>query len=84
MLRRRLLFFGVESLEEITDEAFAAAKQRLNPQPATEQTVTLSLKVKIRVAAGSAVSDFIEELDYSVASNTVGITVLDTEIADSN
>lgn len=78
------MFFGVESLEEITDEAFAAAKQRLNPQPATEQTVTLSLKVKIRVAAGSAVSDFIEELDYSVASNTVGITVLDTEIADSN
>lgn len=78
------MFFGVESLEEITDDAFAAAKQRLNPQPATEHTVTLTLKVKVRVAAGSAVSDFIEELDYSVTSNTSGITVLDTEIADSN
>lgn len=75
-------FFGVSSVEEITDEALAYARNRLNPQPADTQTVTLTLKVKIRVAPGTSVSEFIENLDYSVISNTVGITVQNTEIVD--
>ena len=77
-------FFGVEDVEDITDEALAFAKQRLNPQPATEQTLTLSIQVKISVAPGANVSEFIENLDYSVTSNTHGITVRDTEIVDSD
>lgn len=76
-------FFGVSNVKEITDEALAYAKNRLNPQPATEQTVTLSVKVKICVAPGASVSEFIENLDYSVVSQTAGITVQDTEIVDS-
>lgn len=76
-------FFGVDTFEEITTEALAFAKQQLAPKPAEEQTVTLSVKVKIRKAPGCEVQEFIENLDYSVVSNTTGIVVLDTEIAEA-
>lgn len=77
-------FFGVDDLEEITDEAIAEANHRLSPQPAIEQIVTLEIKVKVRVAPGASVGEFIENLNYSVTSNTVGITVNDTEIVDAD
>ena len=40
-------------------------------------------KVKIRVAAGANVNAFVENLDYSITSQTVGITIQNTEIVDS-
>ncbi|HEJ2342749.1 TPA: hypothetical protein ACWLUJ_005719 [Pseudomonas aeruginosa] len=76
-------FFGVASLQEITDESLAYAKGRVNPQPAVEQVLTLSIKVRLRVAPGASVSEFIDNLDYSVTSNTAGIAVQETEIVDA-
>lgn len=73
-------YFGVSDLESITDEALAYAKNRLNPQPATEQTLELSIKVRVRIAPGGDLSEFVNALDYSVVSNTVGITVQGTEL----
>jgi hypothetical protein len=76
-------YFGVGNIEEITPEALAFAKNRANPQPATEETITLSIKLQLRMAPGAQVSDFIENLDYSMASKTVGVTITNTEIVDS-
>lgn len=77
-------YFGVSGLEDISDETLAYAKDRLNPQPVTEQTLELTIKVKIRIANGAEVSDFVENLDYSVISHTAGITVQDTELVEAN
>jgi len=77
-------FFGVSSVKEITDEAMAYAKNRLDPRPATEQTVKLSVKVTVRVVHGASVSEFVNNLDCSVISNTTGITVQSTEIVASD
>jgi hypothetical protein len=77
-------YFGVDDLQEITPEALSFARQRANPQPAEEQVVMLSVKLSLRVTSGASVSDFIENLDYSVISNTAGVTVRDTEIVGSD
>lgn len=76
-------FFGVTSADEITEEALEYAKNRLNPQPATEHTVTLSIKLKVRVAPGADITELVDDLDYSVISNTDGITIYSSEIVDS-
>ncbi len=51
---------------------------------AEDDVITLSLKVRIRVSPGASITDFIENLDYTVTSQTVGIAVQDTEIVDAN
>lgn len=73
-------YFGVNELAEITPEALNFARQRANPKPAVEEVITLNVKLRLRVVPGAIVSDFIENLDYSVVSKTEGITVRDTEI----
>lgn len=76
-------YFGVADIEDITPEAFEFAVQRANPQPIVAQTITLSVKVALRVTPGSSVSSFVENMDYSVVSNTVGIVVTGTEIIEA-
>lgn len=75
-------FFDVYCLEDITEAALASAKDLIKPQPANEEFVTLAIKIKVRVAPGASVTEFIENLDYAVTSNTNGITVQGTEIVD--
>ena len=76
-------FFNVSSLPEITQESLDQMRRVMMPLPATEQVVTLSIKVKVSVAARSNMTSFIENLDYSIKSNTSGITVQDTEIVNA-
>lgn len=78
-----LEFFGVSDLEDITEEALAFARSRLNPLPAEELVVTLSVNVKVRVAPGISVEDFVDNLDYSIKSGTPGVVVTDTEIVEA-
>lgn len=73
-------YFGVSAVEEITPEALAYARRRLDPQPAAETVVSLSIRVKVRVAPGACVQSFIENMDYSVVSKTAGVVVSHTEI----
>lgn len=77
-------YFGVSDVRDITPEALDFARQRANPQPASKEVITLSVKLYLRVAPGASVSEFIENLDYSVVSNTAGVTVSNTEITDSH
>lgn len=77
-------FFGVDDLEKITAEALQFAKERLNVKPDAVETVELTIKVRVRVEDGADVSEFVDNLDYSVFSNTSGVYVIDTEIVDSN
>lgn len=76
-------YFGVDDLEDITPEHLAFVRKRNNPEPSAMQTITLSVKLKIRVAPGASVNKFIEDLDYSFMSQTAGVVVKDTEIIDS-
>lgn len=46
-------------------------------------TVELTIRVKVRKAAGAEVNEFIENLDYSVVSGTDGVSVLDTEMVEA-
>lgn len=43
-------------------------------------TVELTIRVKVRKAAGADVAEFIEDLEYTVVSSTCGVTVIDTEM----
>lgn len=76
-------YFGVDRVTDITPEALAYARNAANPAPPKEVSVTLTLKVKLRVAPGARIGDFANEMDYSIESNTGGIVVLDTEVVDA-
>jgi len=76
-------YFGVELLDAITPEALAFAKARANPQEPIMETVTLSIRVKLRMAPGADVQEFIDNLDYSVKSKTTGMVVTEAEIIES-
>jgi hypothetical protein len=75
-------YFGVSDIEDITPENLAHARSQFNPKPSTTEYTTITIKLKLNVAAGRDINEFIENLDYSVTSNTVGIIVQDTEIID--
>lgn len=76
-------FFGVDVLDDITPEALAFARARRNPKPPVAQTVTLSIKVDVSMFGEVTLADFVENLDYSVISNTPGVRVLQTELVDA-
>lgn len=73
-------YFGVMAIEDITEDALKFARQRENPKLHEEETVTLQIKVRIRRHPDATAAEFVENLDYSVVSNTPGIVVVDTEI----
>jgi hypothetical protein len=76
-------FFGVGETESITKENLAYVRNRFNPQPATEEIVTLSVKLKLKVIPGASVQEFIDNLDYSFISASAGVTVVNSEIVES-
>lgn len=77
-------YFGVGDLEDITPEALLDARNRAHPQPQVERTLTLTIKVTVRVSSGASVDAFVENLDYSLTSNTAGVVVAATEIVEAN
>lgn len=78
-----LEYFEVDSLACITAEMLQKANQQAGPAPFVMETLTLMIKVNVRKAPGADLTDFIENLDYSVQSNTLGVVVTNTEIIDS-
>lgn len=76
-------FFCIEDLDDLTDDLLHAAIQAVLGG-IVEETVTLSIAVKVRHAANVDVNSFIEDLDYSITSNTPGAKVLSTEITDAD
>lgn len=78
-----LEFFGVSDLEDITEEALTYARARINPLPAEEKFVELTVKVQVRMAPGISVEEFVDNLDYKVSSGTPGAVVTGTEIVEA-
>ena len=76
-------YFGVQELEQISPEALSFARARRSPKPAVEQTLTLSIKVDVSMIGDATLKDFVENLDYSVISNTPGVRVRMTELVDA-
>lgn len=77
-------YFGVNSLEDITPAALAYARNRANPQEAETTEVTLNIQLKLRVSPGASVDEFRQNLDYSVTSNTTGVTVSYAKLVESD
>lgn len=77
-------FFGVSDLEDISEEALEYARRRIDPAAPMDAVITIEVKVRVKVAAGASLSDFIDEMEYSVRSNTNGVRVVDTEIVGTN
>lgn len=77
-------YFGVSSLEDITAAALEYARNRENPQEAETAEVTLTVQLKLRVSPGASVEAFLQNLDYSVTSNTTGVTVSYAKLVESN
>lgn len=77
-------FFGVDDVEDITDEAVAYAKAQRIPALPTTETVTLKVKLTLKLTPGASVNSFIEDCDYRFTSNTAGAIVQTTEIVDAD
>jgi hypothetical protein len=78
-------FFDVEKIKDITEEKFNAVKNSFNLKPPTTRSIMLSIRVKVDMAQNSGeLSDLIENLDYSIRSQTPGMVIIDTEIVDSD
>lgn len=75
------LFFGIDDMSELTPELVTFVRQAYNPQPLVEEVVELTVRVKVKRAPYATVSQFVENLDYMVASQTPGVVVCQTEIS---
>lgn len=78
-----LAYFGELDTSDITEKHLELARAIEKPVPSEHATVELTIKVKVRKAAFADLQDFLDNLDYSVKSNTAGIIVDDTEVTDS-
>ena len=69
-------FFGIDSLEDLTDENVAFARAQRVPTPLVEKTVTLTVRVDIRALREDDVSAFLRNLNCAVESRTPGVFVM--------
>lgn len=76
-------YFDVEYPHQVTPLEFSVAQAHASPKAAESKMLTLTVQVRVRVAPGASVEDFLADLDYTVRSNTPGVVVTDTEITDS-
>lgn len=78
-------FFGVDEKSQISEELFNQVKQfhRFNPEAVEDKTVTLTVRLKVKVSPGCDPRQALDDLNYSFASTTVGFVVCDSEITDA-
>lgn len=82
-------FFGVPGLMAISESALNHARECFKPRPIIEDKVTLTIEVSVYMKEpedeqerAKALTDFTENLDYSITSNTVGASVKSTTITE--
>lgn len=68
-------YFGVGCITDITSEALAFARKFASLEPAREKVVTLMLKVRLNVAQGGSVDEFVRDLTCNLTSQTPGVKV---------
>lgn len=71
-------YFGVERIDQVTEEAFAFARKSANVTPLREEVVTVSFEMRLRVAPGANVDQFVKDMTCAVLSRTDGIRVAHT------
>lgn len=76
-------FFGVDDVEDITDEALAFARRRWYEEAPALVCVHLTVALQVSVAAGASLAEFVGNLDWGFHSRTVGVSVIDAEILGS-
>lgn len=73
-------YFGVDDVEDITQEALEFARERENPQQASEETATLTVKLRIRASKDVDLESVLSEMDYRFSSATAGAVIAGSEI----
>ncbi|MEX3984211.1 hypothetical protein AB4Y45_35230 [Paraburkholderia sp. EG287A] len=68
-------YFGVEEIDQITEEGLAFARKAANATPQREELITVSIPLRLRVAPGADVDQFIKDMTCAVLSRTDGIKV---------
>lgn len=74
------LYFGVDDLCAITDEALTYARGRANPAPWGESVEVLTVRVRIRRAPGVSVAEAISALLLQAAETRSGFVACGVEI----
>lgn len=49
-----------------------------------EHTIDLVIRVKTLLAPGAVISEFVEDLDYTITSQTPGVSLIETEITSAD
>jgi hypothetical protein len=75
-------FFGVDGMADITDEAFAFARRRWPEVTVSEASLRLTFELRLRVAEGASLGEFIQDLDCRMNSRTDGVTIVETTFVD--
>lgn len=77
-------YFGVDSIDEITEDNFNFVKSRTQVLEPISEIVTLQIRVQVNRMPGAELQDFLDNLDYDITSQTTGVVVSKTEIVESN
>lgn len=75
-------YFGVASLEELTEENYQFVINRMNPAPAQTVEVSVTYQVSLAIEPGVEVDAVMNRLETSIASTVPGAIV--RQIAKSN
>ena len=75
-------FFAIDNIADLTQDRLDAAVQA-HGGVVEEFTVTLTIQVRGKRFSSTDINEFIEDLDYSIRSNTDGVMVTSTEMIDA-
>jgi hypothetical protein len=75
-------FFGVKSLQGVTSEALLYARNNeYSPRPSAS-VISLSFNVSLQVERGGNLQNFIDKINKSILSETEGMLVIRTGVAE--
>lgn len=75
-------FFAIDNIADLTQDRLDAAVQA-HGGVVEDFTVTLTIQVRGKRFSSTDINEFIEDLDYSIRSNTDGVMVTSTEMIDA-
>ena len=75
-------FFGVEALNQITQEAIDFAREQIKPRKPQAESVVLKIKLDTLTRFPANFREFLFDMEVSVKSNTAGVLVTNVEILD--
>lgn len=73
-------FFGVDQLDEITEEMFDDAKKQYSVKPFVKKSISMEIKVDLMASPDINIHDVIKNLMVQIRSETPGAVVKNFEV----